>query len=851
MNSTVNGRQVSPSASPVAPPCQSLSMLRLWQWAFTLIRRQMGQLKLLMACLVIGVFSLTATLAIVETFTKGLQGNGQKFLGGDIGVVSRNIPFDNKQQQFFQSWTTTTTQMVRLRSMVASATGSSLAEVKAVQANYPLVGTVQATGGKAVPDRGEVILDPQLARVLGVAVGDRVSIGDMSLTVAGLWSSEPDIDFGGFSIAPRALISYEDSVQSTLLAEGTQAYYALRGLVSADRDVGQWESSFEAEFPEQRLSLATKERPNNTINGVVTHTQDFFMVLSLAIAVLSGIGVQTAMRVYLHRNINTLAIFKSMGMTQGQVLTLLCMMIGILVTIISVIGAGLGAVLPMAILPLVEHVLPLKLPLYFPIVAMGQGVVFGILSAYTFASVPLLKALGVRGADLFRSMIIPPVHLPLWGKVVALAMATVTVIFVLNMAGDTRRLALFLATLIGVAGALYGVAQLCRWGLSRLSNIKNTFLRLAIANLTNRGNGTVHILVSVGMGLTLFTGVGTLYQSMVQYFQQSQTVPLPDMIVLDIKRGQDQAIAEILKQNSPEPNGVTMSKIINTRITAIDGVPASQIEPKGDEWFIEGDRRSTWLSTMPEHNETVLGQWWDGVPEQLSVSVEHDILVSYDMKMGSTIDMSVLGRPMTATVVHSRNLNFLTPTPNFAMIFSPGLFENAPYSAFATASVNDFAQTSQQITASYPNVVILSARSIVDMVGSVFRGLVTAVNAVSLLALVAGVLVLLGAMTAETERKTYNSVVLKMIGGTRLYVAGIFMIEYAILAVLAGLFSVVPGYYMGKIIATQIVDLPWYPNLALPLTVSGFTIVGIVIIGGAVLWRVLSVKPVALLRAML
>lgn len=826
----------------------TLSTLRLWQWAGVLVWRQMGQLKLLMACLFIGVFSLTATLALVETFTRGLQSDARTLLGGDIGVVVRNAPPSDALQKSFAKTATTTTQIVRLRSMITANKGSTLAEIKAVQPNYPLVGNVVAVQGKPTPAVGEIVLAPPLLQALNVALGDRVHVGDISLKIVGIWQSEPDIDFGGFSLAPRAIITQADAVAGNLLGQGSQAYYGLRGIVPQGTDVQKWGKDLQAEFPKQRLNITTNKRPSGNINTIVKIGQDFFVVLSLAIAVISGIGIQTAVRVYLDKSMATLALFKSLGMTQGQVLTLLCMMLGLLGFSISTIGAVLGAGVPLVVVPVLGDILPLNMPFYIPVVAFWQGVVFGILCVYAFASIPLLKAIGVRGADLFRSHISPPAYLPLWGKIVSAILACITTAFVLGISGDAERMVLFLGMLFLVAGGLYGVAVLCRWGLAKLGRVRHTALRLTIANLTNQGNGTVHILVSVGMGLTLFTGIGMVYQSVNQYFVQSQSTAIPDVVLLDIKRDQIQPLHTLLKQNSPTPDDVTVNKFLNVRITAIDGVPSSQIKPTGDGWFIQGDRRATWLNTMPKHNQTVWGKWWNGTPEKLSVSVEHDVAVNYGIKIGSTIDISVLGRPMTATVVHTRDVNFLTPTPNFALIFSPQVFESAPYSGFASASVHDVDWVRNTIAQQFPNVVVISAKSIVEMVGNIFGGIAVAVSGISALALVAGILVLLGAVLAQVERKTYTSVILKMIGGTRPYVAGVFMLEYAVLGMIAGVFSVVPGYGVGYIITTEIMGLPWVGDAKLPLLMSGLTIGGVLAIGAGMVWKILSVKPAMVLR---
>ena len=335
------------------------------------------------------------------------------------------------------------------------------------------------------------------------------------------------------------------------------------------------------------------------------------------------------------------------------------------------------------------------------------------------------------------------------------------------------------------------------------------------------------------------------------YFQRSTSVPVPDIIVLDIGRDQINPTRQILLDNTSDPKSVNVSRTINVKILGINGVKSEDLNPTGDEWLVRGDRQSTWLKDMPEHNKTVAGQWWTEQPDTLQVSVESQSAGHYGITVGSTIDISVLGRKMTAEVVHLRELSYTAPIFNFALIFSTGAFDNAPYSGFAMAKTNDYEVTRDMLMEKYPNQIIFSTKAIGEMVGTIIGGVTMAINYISGLTLIAGVLVLVGAMTAETESKTYNSVVLKMIGGTRTYVARIFMLEYFVLALLGGVLAVLPGYLIGRMITVNILNMPLSSDMTIAGMVSALTILFVLCVGGFILWRILSIKPAKILRNMI
>ena len=820
-------------------------------WGIRLVSRQISQLKMLMACLMIGVFALTATIASVDTFTKGLQSNGAELLGGDIGVVSRNNAYPDDVINNFKNTAHTVTEIVRLRSMVKSVNGLSLSELKGVDNNYPLIGVAESSEGKALPKAGEIIIAPELAKTLNVAIGDTVNVGKIDVTVAGIYKTEPEIDIVGINLAPRAIIHMDDMRRADLLVQGSQVYYGIRGLVDDSINVNKWQRDFKQNNEGQQYRTATRERPSGNIDRIVRMAQYFFMVLSLAVVAISGIGIQMAMRVYLSSNIATLAILKSLGLSQGKILLFMASMVGALSLFVSIVGSGLGSIVPVYVVPLIKDMLPFAMPDYYSIGALLKGIVFGILASYTFSAIPILRAMNVKGADLFRSVIIPPSKISLWGKMGAGALLLLSIAFVLFLSGDVERMSIFVGAVLAGVVVLYLLARLCVYGLSKLSGIKNTSMRLAVANLTSKGNATVHVVVSLGMGLTLFTAVITVYQSVTHYLDEIQSGSIPNILVLDIKRDQVDTTESILKQNATDVESIHMHKTITVRVQSINGVPSEQLDPKGDPWFVRGDRRSTWLKDMPENNQTVAGTWWTEKPNRLEVSVESEVANNYDITIGSTIGISVVGRPMTATVTHIRKLNFLSPTANFAMIFNPGAFDYAPYSALSHGKVDDFESTRNILSDKFPNQLIISIEKINEMVASVVWGIVIAIKSISGLTLVAGVLVLVGAMTAETESKTYNSVVLKMIGGTRAYVARIFMLEYFVLGLLGGIFSVVPGYILGYIVTVNILQLPLTADMAIATLVSLLTIVFVLLVGGFILWRILSIKPATILRQMI
>src|SRR4029453_3984967 len=94
----------------------------------------------------------------------------------------------------------------------AGGDGSLLVELKAASAGYPLYGRLTTVPGaplaSLLADDGAVVQRPVLER-LGLAVGDRLGVGAVTLTIRGVVEAEPDRSAGIVSLGPRVFLSLD------------------------------------------------------------------------------------------------------------------------------------------------------------------------------------------------------------------------------------------------------------------------------------------------------------------------------------------------------------------------------------------------------------------------------------------------------------------------------------------------------------------------------------------------------------------------------------------------------------------------------------------------------------------
>jgi putative ABC transport system permease protein len=113
------------------------------------------------------------------------------------------------------------------------------------------------------------------------------------------------------------------------------------------------------------------------------------------------------------------------------------------------------------------------------------------------------------------------------------------------------------------------------------------------------------------------------------------------------------------------------------------------------------------------------------------------------------------------------------------------------------------------------------------------RTLTLAVRGASILALVAAVLVLGGALAAGHRHRVYDAVVLKTLGATRGRLIGAYALEYLLLGSATALFGVAAGSLAAWMVVTEVMNLPFVWLLA-PAAAAAFGALGITIAFGLI-----------------
>jgi len=141
-------------------------------------------------------------------------------------------------------------------------------------------------------------------------------------------------------------------------------------------------------------------------------------------------------------------------------------------------------------------------------------------------------------------------------------------------------------------------------------------------------------------------------------------------------------------------------------------------------------------------------------------------------------------------VASLRSVDWARFEPNFFAVFPEGPLERAPQTFVTLTRVADTtgrATLQRRLAERFPNVTSLDLSQVQQALDEVLGRVSLVIRFMALFSLVAGTVVLAGAVAASRYQRLREAVLLKTLGATRTQLLRIFFLEYASLGLLAAL----------------------------------------------------------------
>jgi putative ABC transport system permease protein len=819
------------------------------------------------ACIALGVAAIAGVGSVAASLSDGIAGAGQVILGGDLAFSLIERQATPAERAFLDARGAVST-VATMRAMARSGDGQmTLVELKAVDAAYPLFGTVATDPVMPLPDllaqrNGAfgAVVDPALLTRLNLKLGDRITIGKAAIALRAVLAREPDRLSSGIGFGPRLLIGAAALQASELVQPGSLVRWQYRLQLppadASDDAVAATEKQAQAALPDAGWEIRTRDKPSPQLERTIERFTEFLTLVALTTLFIGGVGVANAVAAHIARQRDAIGTMKALGATGGGIFALYCTEIAVVALFAAATGAGLGAALPFAISYWLGTVIPLPVtPSLHPAV-LALSVCYGLLTAFAFALWPLGRAHDISVAMLFGDQVAgerrrPRARYVLATALVIAAFAALSIVTTY----EHRIAATFIAAVAGTFLMLRIFALLVTWSARHLPRWRSTALRLAFANIHRPGALTPTIMLSLGLGLALLTTVIEIDGNLHREFAAALPAKVPSFFFLDVPASDAARFDGFVHSQAP---GSTLERVpmLRGRIVSANGIKADDLKPTaGSRWVLRGDRGITYSSTVPAGSRIVAGKWWsaDYSGEPL-VSLENKSAHGLNLKLGDTIIVNVLGRNITARIANLRAVDWENLGINFILVFSPGTFAGAPHSDIATLTFADGgtptedASLIEALAGAFPTVSAISVKDALDTLDAIVRNLVLALRGASALTLLAAALVLGGGLAAGQRFRIYDAVVLKTFGATRARLLVAYALEYVLVGLVTVVFGVGMGSFAAGLVVTRVMEFG-FVFLPAQAAIAAFGALFVtLVIGLAGTFAALGRKPAEVLR---
>lgn len=832
-----------------------MSFARLGLW---LLRRERasGEWRVLLLALIIGVGSVSTTGFLGDRLKRAMSEQGASFLGADLLVTSPR-PIENWPDLAVTKSAGTASPLARSQalefpSMLAKGDAFQLATLRAVDASYPLRGSVRiadrpfaaGTARPAQPPPGMIYVAPDLLPLLSAKVGDRVQIGEARFTIAGIVAEEPGQLGGVFGLAPRVFMRADEVAKTRVLQPGSRVTY-LYQFAGDPAQLTAFSAALKSRLDSTQRLIGSREGVE-TLRGAFANADRYIQLTALISLLLSVAAIAIAAHRHALRHYDQAALLRCFGATTAQLRTLYAVQLLTLGLLGSLIGVAIGALMQQALALLVLPDAVTRLP-SLGFAPVGAAVFSGLL-ALAGASLPaLMRLVRVPPLRVLRRDL-PPLPVAAWLS--AAISGSALLLLIAWYAGNARLIGVFVGALAGLIVVLALLARLALAAGRGVQKMSHGPVRFGLAQLLRHRFDSTLQLGAFTLALFLVALLTLVRSDLIAGWRQQLPPDAPNYFLINIAPAQQQSVAAYLSQHHLKASA--LYPMVRGRLTTKNDVPiASTLPPEArDANSLRRELNLTWTATLPANNAVLAGHW-HGDRRVAEISVESGMAERLHLALGDRLGFRVGDQTLAARITSIRSVKWDSMQPNFFVIFAPGQLDALPASSIASLYVPpDAASVLPSFIKMFPGITVLALDRLIANLEAVFAQIIGAIQLLLGFLLAAGMAVVIATLLASLDARQQEAVLLRTLGAQRAYLAKSLWSEFLALGLLAGLLASACAEIAMALIAQRLFELPLrlHPWLWLALPVAGALLVGMS--GWLTTRHITRVPPMQSIRAL-
>ncbi len=796
------------------------------------------KLLLFMSSMVVGVAALVAINSFGTNLGRAVDDQARELFGADMSLESSG-PFSEETEAVIDSIGGDQARRVSLLSMVLfpESGASRLSMVRALEGEYPFYGSIVAEPPESVAAYRQgrrALVDRALLLSHGIAIGDSVQVGRHRYEVVGALVRTPRETAANMLISPPIYIALSQ-LDTALVSFGSRASYEVYFRLHPDVNAELLREELDEHLREFDVGMDTVEEERQEWSEALGAVNRFLGLAGFMALLLGGLGVGSAVHVYVKRRLRTVAVLRCLGASPQRTVWIYLAQAAMMGLLAGVAGCVAGTLMQTGLARVMADFLPFEFDSRPSLGALALGMGAGLSTALLFAMLPLMTVRRVAPLAAIRIAYErkrPSIDIYQWAACGVVA-AGLTILAMVQaesiVVGAIYAMAL---------GAAFGLLWLLAWALAKLARrlVPGAYVwRQGLANLHRPNNQTVLMIVALGLGTFLIMTMVLTESTLLASFARASGEDRPDVLLFDVQSDQVRGVQELIR--TQELPVIESSPLVSMRIHAMGSVPVDTLRADSTfrlTWAHRREYRSTYRAALTDAENVVEGTFsghHDG-SGPVPVSIERELAEEeLSVGVGDTIVFDVQGVLVSTIISSIREVDWQQTRANFFFVFPENVLEEAPQThAVMTRTGTDVRLSEFQaaMVAAFPSVTAISLRLILDIFDEIYSRVRLVVRFMALFSIMAGILVLVGAIMTSRFQRAEESVLLKTLGASKRQVLAIVATEYLLLGVLATIAGLVLAVAASAALAAFAFELPYAiapaPLAAVLVVVPGLTV---------------------------
>jgi putative ABC transport system permease protein len=826
---------------------QASSRASVGRLAWRILFRHRGRILFFASCIAVGIGFLFAIGNILDTLQASIAGRARKLMAADATLSSAR-PFPKKIDGLLATLQKEKYRTSRMYQFVSKlrppkskkGVAPTLVSIKAVQPSYPFYGsfvTEPAYQPEAFQKKALCYIGKSLQLRQQLKVGERIRLGNLWFTIAGVIKNEPDqvVSFGG--IAPRVIIPFAMAKKTGLLQFGSrinhQVLLAVPKLSKKPAAVlaTALKKRLEKELnsPYIRISAYTEAQP--TVREAMRRSASFFLLASLVALLLGAIGMAASVTAFLNEQIQTVGVLRSLGLGPRDIASLylrICLGMGILG---GLGGVLFGALLSTGGLTLLTSALGVTLQPQIHLANLAEGMILAIVLAVGLNYAAIRSLAGLRPYDILSGRVHrialsrTNIALTLVILLVGLALFTfkgsrsvlVTGFFTTSLVGTLIVCLLLILVALAVIGLLMR-------GVSGSTPVMFA-VRHGLRQLIRQRTRTLTFLLALSLGVSLLSTLRLLEHSIITEIQTGASRKIPDVFLVDIQVDQVKALKKMMRRHVHRLS--RLNPLIRARLTHINDKEITTkdtkrkggmtMEARSRARFLAREYNLSYKDKLGSSEQVIEGRFWKPGTTALEISLEQRFAQRTGVKLGDTMTFDVVGRAIRGKVTSIRKINWMSMMPNFFVIFPRRALQKAPQILITSANIGSRKKVNtflSELVKVFPNISAIYLAPIIKRVRTIIRYFVGALRGLAWVCVAVGLLILAGTLNMGRGERRNKVALMRTLGLRRRTLLWIDCVELLVIGLLTAAIALLLSLGLTTLFA-YFMNIRFYPSWVL------------------------------------